>query len=70
MNIQKLLIVPVTLAALTVLTGCPGKINTREFNRYFTQIDSLTIVALDPVIQKNDILYISFSVPGTESAQE
>jgi polysaccharide biosynthesis/export protein len=69
MRLQKILLPLVALASFVVLTGCPGTVDPKSFNTYNTKIDSLTILALDPVIQKNDILYISFSVPGTESAQ-
>jgi polysaccharide biosynthesis/export protein len=55
---------------LVVLTGCPRKIDPSKNSTLQTNIDSLTIVALDPIIQKNDILYISFSIPGTEEDQK
>jgi polysaccharide biosynthesis/export protein len=67
---RRLILPLIAFGLVTVLTGCPRNINVKEYNRYYTTIDSLTIVALDPVIQKNDILYISFSVPGTEAAQK
>jgi polysaccharide biosynthesis/export protein len=67
--IKQVLSICVALGCLVVLTGCPRKINAADYNSYQTNIDSLTIVALDPVIQKNDILYISFSIPGTAEDQ-
>jgi polysaccharide biosynthesis/export protein len=70
MRLQNILIALVVSACMVVLTGCPRTVSLSDYNRYNTRIDSLTIAALDPVIQKNDILYISFSVPGTESAQK
>jgi polysaccharide export outer membrane protein len=57
------------LSGLVVLTGCPKTIDPSKAYTLQTNIDSLTIAALDPVIQKNDILYISFSIPGTAEDQ-
>ncbi|MBL7728428.1 MAG: polysaccharide biosynthesis/export family protein [Dinghuibacter sp.] len=58
------------LAGFVVLTGCPRNVDPSKIYTLQTNIDSLTIVALDPIIQKNDILYISFSIPGTAEEQK
>jgi polysaccharide biosynthesis/export protein len=57
------------LVCMVVLTGCPKPINMTNYLKYQSKIDSLTLNALDPVIQKNDILGINFSVAGSENAQ-
>ncbi len=50
--------------------SCGSNIDIANYTKYGTNIDSLTITALDPIIQKNDILSIDFSVAGTEDAQK
>jgi polysaccharide export outer membrane protein len=68
--IQKFFISLSVLVSLIILTGCPKSINIGDYRKYQTEIDSLTIAALDPIIQKNDILSINFSVAGSENAQK
>jgi polysaccharide biosynthesis/export protein len=55
-----------------VTTGCnlQKPVVIGNYIKWQTRIDSLTIAAFDPVIQKNDILYINFSVTGSEVAQK
>lgn len=65
--IKHLLFAGLLFGSLTMLTGCPRQLPAQSTLQ--TNIDSLTIVALDPVVQKNDILYISFSIPGTAEDQ-
>lgn len=66
--IKNILLPAVLFGFLAVLTGCPRNIPAQSTLQ--TNIDSLTILALDPVVQKNDILYISFSIPGTAEDQK
>ncbi len=59
-----------TITVLVICTGCPKP--DLSSNNYLSSEakDSLTILAFDPVIQKNDILYINVSVAGSEGAQK
>jgi polysaccharide biosynthesis/export protein len=67
---NKLLLSLLVLISFVVLTGCPGrKIIESDYIKYDSVKDSLAILALDPVIQKNDILSIIVSVPGGEYEQ-
>jgi polysaccharide biosynthesis/export protein len=59
----------VLLCITTMFFSCATNIDLANYTKYRTNIDSLTISALDPVIQKNDILSIDFSIAGTEDAQ-
>jgi polysaccharide biosynthesis/export protein len=67
---KKLFVSSFVIALLVILTGCPkrditeGKVLDRDAT------DSLTILALDPIIQKNDILYINVSIAGSRNAQD
>lgn len=69
--IKKLFISLSVILALVILTGCPRPIDEKNYRTINTESrDSLTILAFDPIIQKNDILYINIGVTGSESAQK
>jgi polysaccharide export outer membrane protein len=68
---KKIIFSYTVIIALVTLTGCPRQINEKLSRTLESDtIDSLTILALDPIIQKNDILYINISVSGSENAQK
>jgi polysaccharide biosynthesis/export protein len=59
------------ILSLVILTGCPRPIDMSIYTTMNTATkDSLTILAFDPVIQKNDVLYINIGVDGSQSAQK
>ncbi len=66
---NKLVLSLSVIVAVIVLTGCPRPIVPSNYIKYETLKDSLTILALDPVIQKNDILSINVSTAGGEYSQ-
>ncbi len=51
------------------LTSCGSPVKLADKTKYETDIDSLTISALDPIVQKNDILSINFTVSASEEGQ-
>jgi polysaccharide biosynthesis/export protein len=70
---RKNIFIGLVVAMYMLVTGCGAFQKTvviGNYIKYQTQIDSLTIAAFDPIIQKNDILYINFSVTGSEVAQK
>ncbi len=68
--IKRIFVSVSVIICLVVLTGCPKPINIIDHTKYNTLIDALTLSALDPVIQKNDLLDIKVSVNGGQTAQE
>ncbi len=69
----KKIVLPVCVSiCYLILTSCgAGKqIVMTNYQKYQTNIDSLTIAALDPIIQKNDILSVNISVAGSKTAQD
>jgi polysaccharide biosynthesis/export protein len=68
--IKKIVVSFSVIACMVILTGCPRPINIIDHTKYNTLIDALTLSALDPIIQKNDILDIKVSVNGGQTAQE
>ncbi len=59
----------ISIAVAMQLVSCKTQLPITNFIKYQTQIDSLTIAALDPVIQKNDIISVNISAPGSENTQ-
>ena len=57
---------------VALLYSCGKPVDLSQYRKYKTpeNVDSLTISARDPIIQKNDILDIKISLVGGQTAQE